>query len=68
MCNALITILIALCLAAACLFPASAPTFLLQIFFEHNLDIVVPYLIFILIAISLVSILFYHGIYRKRKP
>jgi len=55
LCNSIITICFGLFLAMICLFPDCAPA-LADLFSRGSLDLMLPYIIFTLIATSLVSI------------
>jgi len=57
--NAVVTICLGLFMAAICLFPGCAPT-LRTLFAEGTVATFLPYVIFILIVTSLVSLAFYY--------
>jgi len=59
MANAVVTICLGLFLAVICLFPACAPT-LRSLLAEGTMATFLPYLIFMLIVTSLVSLAFYY--------
>jgi len=64
--NSVITMCIGFCLSTICLVPSCSP-YLRSMFFDTNIDIVVPYIIAALIAIPMISILLYWKWYASRK-
>jgi len=64
--NAVITICFGLYLGMICLFPSLSPH-IRALFFDANIDIFVPYMIFALIVSSIVSIVYFYDLYRGRK-
>jgi O-antigen/teichoic acid export membrane protein len=65
--NSIITMCIGFCLSSICLIPSCSP-YLRSMFFDTNIDIVVPYIIGAMIAFPLISILCYWKWYFGRKP
>ncbi|KAB0669413.1 hypothetical protein F6V30_11410 [Oryzomonas sagensis] len=64
--NSIITMCIGLYLSTICLIPSCSPQ-LRSMFFDANIDIIVPYIIAALIAIPMISLLFYWKWYAGRK-
>lgn len=64
--NSVITMSIGFCLSTICLIPSCSP-YMRSMLFNTNIDIVVPYIIAALIAIPMISILFYWKWYASRK-
>jgi Ni,Fe-hydrogenase I cytochrome b subunit len=64
--NSLITMCIGFYFSSICLIPSCSP-YLRSKFFDTNIDIIIPYIIAAMIAIPLISILFYWKCYTERK-
>ena len=65
--NSIITMCIGFFLSTICLFPSCSP-YMRGMFFNTNIDIIVPYIIAAMIAIPMISILYYWKWYSGRKP
>lgn len=64
--NAIITICFGVYLGIVCIFPSVSP-YIRALIFAGNIDIIVPYIIFVLIVSSIVTILYFYDLHEDGK-